>query len=130
MSITLKAYRQGDTILQVTELDAMLQSGGLLAGVIRHDTYLNPTGATHEQCLRVLAVAMLFHSNYGGDAGFYADSAGSKLPLAEGWHLRLRGPLPQGLLAGFKVEDNDGKHHDLALRVLRWLIAGHTENVP
>ena len=123
MSVSLKAYMQGDRIFPVCELDRMLLEGGLPIGHIAHDMFLDPIGATPEQCLRALTAALLFHPTYGGDAGAYAEEARTG-PLQVGWENRLLGPVPAEVLNGFRLQDDDREQFLCALVALRWVVRG------
>jgi hypothetical protein len=121
----------GEQRLAVTALDGLLQGGQLPLGLITHDTWLDPSDATGEQCLRTLAVTLLFHPTYGGDAGLHAaDALGTIRPAAPGMLDRIRGPLPGNVHASFDLSSNDEAQHRCALVALRWILTGEDEGAP
>ena len=86
---------------------------------------LDLIGSTQEQCLRCLAIALLFHPSYGGNAGWYAEQAlDTSQPAMPGWLERLEGPLPPALQVGFDLTADDQKHYRLTLTAMRWILTG------
>ena len=125
MSVSLKGPQPDDRHVGVLAVDSMIQQGQLPVGLIAHDTWLDAESATHEQCLRILAVAMLFHPTYGGDKGYFAREAlGTSQPAHGGLEQRICGPLPPELLTEFDPVQDDRMHYEQALRALRWIITG------
>jgi hypothetical protein len=126
MSIKIGEHRyiSGDIVLEGSALLRIVQVSPFeLMGKIPHDTIILDDDVMGEDLLRVHVAALIFHSTYGGDAGYYAGECGHEGPAKEGWIERLQGDLSSIYVASYDGA-TDYEQHKLALRGLRWVLSG------